>query len=309
VKEDNTQPTETRVNQGHSDSGLFKTPTLVRGELFAGRYLILAKLGSGGMGSVYKARDIVVDRIVAVKIINSNFVGNEHALLVLQEEARSFARLSHKHLVKLHDFGVNNENEPYLVTEYIYGVTLDNVLRTQKTLEPGMCARIFTGVASGLNHAHEFGIVHKDFKPSNCILALTEDFPVKLFDFGIAQRDITIAQRDMSSEASISGTSNYMSPEHLNGHIVDSRSDQYSFGCTVYECLTGEVPLAGKTWLVTKYLRENEEPDFTKIPERFVPIVRKLLAKDPDKRLYSLSQAAQLLEEIGKETWQTELRA
>ena len=308
MKEDNTQPTETKVNLGHNDSVLFKTPTPVRGELFAGRYLILAKLRSGGMGSVYKARDVVVDRIVAIKTINSNYVGNEQALLVLQEEARSFARLNHKHLVKLHDFGVNDENEPYLVTEYIYGVTIDNILSTQRTIEPGVCARMMTGVASGLNHAHEFGIVHKDFKPSNCIVALSDDFPVKLFDFGIAQRETTLAQKDMDEEANISGTSNYMSPEHLSGQIVDARSDQYSFGCTLFECLTGAVPLTGATWLVTRYLRENEEPDYSEIPESFLPVVRKLLARDPNKRLYSLGQAAQMLEEIGQEEWRTELR-
>src|SRR5215471_17525706 len=192
--------------------------------LLGGRYELDGVVGRGGMAEVYRARDLRLDRIVAVKI---------------RREAQSAASLNHPSIVAVYDTGEDMAGPspvPYIVMEYVDGRTLRDLLREDRRLLPERAMEITDGTLRALEYSHRNGIVHRDIKPGNVMLTRAGD--VKVMDFGIA-RAVSDAQATMTQTAQVIGTAQYLSPEQARGERVDARSDLYSTGCLLYELLTG----------------------------------------------------------------------
>src|SRR5216683_3222696 len=235
-----------------------------------GPYEILAPIGAGGMGEVYKARDTRLDRIVAIKVSQEKFSER------FEREARAVAALNHPHICQLYDVGPN-----YLVMEFIEGAPLTGPLPLEKAVE-------YAGqILDALDAAHKKGITHRDLKPANILVTKQG---IKLLDFGLAKQAAVLKESDatltqaLTSQGQILGTLQYMSPEQLQGKETDARSDLFSFGCVLYEMLTGKCAFEGRSAAsVIAAILEREPAPLTVAPtlER---IVRRSLAKDPDQR-------------------------
>ena len=227
-------------------------------------YRVVERLGAGGMGEVYRARDEKLDRDVAVKVLPPGLLADETARGRFRKEAKALSRLSHPHVATLHDFG-SADGVDYLVMELVPGPTLDVVLR-EGPLAAKEVVRLGTQLARGLAAAHEQGIVHRDLKPSN--LCLTGDGLLKILDFGLARVASAPSAgetQDTPTETAagkVVGSPPYMSPEQLVGREADARSDVYSAGACLYELATGRRPHGGKSGalLVDAILHETPEP-------------------------------------------------
>lgn len=204
-------------------------------KLVSDRYKLEQVLGEGGKGTVYKAKDLLLGTPVAIKILAPKFTRSKPEISTLKKEARIAMRLSHRHIVRLHNLQKVGERY-FLVMEYVEGRSFRQILKVNGSLPLDCVVQITQACAAALSYAHEQGVVHKDLKPDN--LLITEDGVLKIIDFGIAC--LTHAQRDSDF---IVGTPPYMSPEQIRGESLDARTDIYSFGIIVYELLTGKPPL------------------------------------------------------------------
>ena len=258
-------------------------------------YEILEILGRGGMGTVLRAVDVKLNRVVAIKVMAPQLAANAVARLRFQREAQAAAAVSHPHVVAIHAVDEFN-GLPYLVMEYISGSSLQQKLDDGGALQLAQILRIGTQIASGLAAAHAQGLVHRDIKPANILLENGVE-RVKISDFGLARSidDVRITQA-----GAVYGTPQYMSPEQAQGERVDLRSDLFSLGSVLYAMCTGRPPFRGEgTIAVLKRVCEDTprpirevHPD---IPESLVEIVNRLLAKNPDARFQSASEVAELL--------------
>jgi serine/threonine protein kinase len=209
-----------------------------------GRYRIIGELGRGAMGVVYHATDPAIGRSVAIKTIRIRDIHDTQQRAKLRErlfrEARSAGVLSHPNIVTIYDMD-EVDGLAYIAMAYVNGPTLEKILASQSPLSGANMLRILRQTASGLDYAHGRGIVHRDIKPAN--IMTDEDGAVKITDFGIAK--IT-AVSNMTETSTVVGTPNYMSPEQVQGHEIDGRSDQFSLAVIAYEILTGERPFQGE---------------------------------------------------------------
>src|SRR5437879_5979199 len=215
--------------------------------LLGDRYELDGVVGRGGMAEVYRARDIRLDRIVAVKTLREDLARDQTFQARFRREAQSAASLIHPSIVAVYDTGedmVGPTPVPYIVMEYVDGRTLRDLLRDDRRLLPDRALEITDGVLRALDYSHKNGIVHRDIKPGNVMLTRTGE--VKVMDFGIA-RAVTGASATMTQTAAVIGTAHYLSPEQARGEHVDARSDIYSAGCLLYELLTGAPPFTGDT--------------------------------------------------------------
>ena len=275
---------------------------LKAGEIFAERYRVVYKIGSGGFGSVYKAEDLILQRTVAIKLMHID-QASERDLIRFQSEGRLTAKLSHTSIVSILDFKIDSGNQPYLVLEYIQGTSLSDILRDSGNLDLETSVPVFMQIIEALSHAHSHGVIHRDLKPSNVLVERLDDDleRVKVVDFGIARSGDT----DLKLTASGSGIGSpfYMSPEQARG-VGDSPScDVYSLGCLMYETLTGDVPFKGETALETLILHSKEPvppmgSSLIEIPPEFEGIVRTCLEKDPSDRYQSMSEVRSAIEEF-----------
>jgi hypothetical protein len=275
-----------------------------------GPYEILAPLGAGGMGEVYRARDRRLDRDVAVKVLPAALAGDPDRLRRFENEARAAARLNHPSILQIHDVGTH-EGHPYLVTELLEGGTLrerlaGGALSARRAVEYGI------GVAQGLSAAHDEGIVHRDLKPEN--LFLTNDGRVKILDFGLAkltrpepEGDETVAHAPTVGEDTeagvVMGTVGYMSPEQVRGQRADARSDIFTFGAILFEMVSGQRAFRGETPADTmSAILKEDPPELTliakEIPPAFDRIVHRCLEKSPTRRFRSAQDLAFSLEAI-----------
>jgi eukaryotic-like serine/threonine-protein kinase len=273
-----------------------------------GPYEILAPIGAGGMGEVYRARDTRLGRDVAVKVLPEDVTGDARALARFESEARAVAALSHPNILALFDVGKEG-SVSFVVTELLEGETLRGPLSRgplplRKALDVGL------QVAEGLAAAHGKGIVHRDVKPENVFL--TRDGHAKLLDFGLARHDVT--RHDPSDTSSptlaavsekgvVLGTVAYMSPEQARGETVDFRSDQFSLGVVLYEMLTGTRPFGGASAAETlaAIIRDEPEPLTKLVPKLSAPpgwIVQRCLSKDPEERYSSTRDLAKELRNL-----------
>jgi len=255
-----------------------------------GPYEIMASIGSGGMGEVWKARDTRLDRIVAIKKVKE-----QHSQR-FKQEARSIAALNHPYICQLHDIGPN-----YLVLEYVEGKSLSSPLPEKEAM------RLAIQIATALEAAHKKGIIHRDLKPSN--IMVTDEGSVKLLDFGLAklyEQDASIsrlptADMPQTQAGAILGTVAYMSPEQAQGQPADTRSDIFSFGLVLYEMLSGRKAFSGDSTpeIIAALLKDTPLP-LQKSPQ-LEKIVRRCLERNPSERYQTMSEVKVALEKIGEE--------
>jgi serine/threonine-protein kinase len=254
----------------------------MRTEVLAGRYVLRAVLGTGGMATVWRATDEVLDREVAVKVLSPQFAADAGFMARFEREARHAARLSHPRLVTVFDCGVDR-GVAFIVMELVAGHTLRQVLDDQGRLPLGEAVGIAAAVCEGLEVAHTAGLVHRDIKPANIVVSRGD---VKVLDFGIARADGTAGgTRTMG----VLGTAAYLSPEQASGGAAGPQSDLYSLGCVLFEMITGAPPFTADSAVGLAYRHVHEDPGPPSARRPGVPaeldwIIGRLLAKDPSAR-------------------------
>jgi len=277
--------------------------TLVPGTRL-GPYEIVAPLGAGGMGEVYRARDTRLDRAVAVKILPAEMANNAQLKLRFEREARTISSLNHPNICTLHDVGDN-----YLVMELLEGESLaDRVARGPLPLAEVL--RIGAQIAAALDRAHRAGIVHRDLKPGNVMLTKSG---AKLLDFGLArsgvfdvEMDTATQQKPLTQEGTLVGTFQYMSPEQVEGQQVDHRADIWALGCVLYEMATGRAPfVAGSRASLIGAILRDEPPSVSSVqplfPRTLDRVIRTCLAKDPESRWQSARDIERELQFVSEE--------
>jgi beta-lactam-binding protein with PASTA domain/tRNA A-37 threonylcarbamoyl transferase component Bud32 len=265
---------------------------------FGGRYEVLERVGAGGMAEVYRARDDLLGREVAVKVLNERFASDRSFVERFRREAQSAANLNHPNIVSLYDYGSDNGTY-FIVMEYIDGRPLDEIIRREGNLLPERAAEIAADIAQALHKAHDGGLVHRDIKPSNVML--TSSGQTKVTDFGIARALVSDGEPTVTQTGMVIGTASYLSPEQAQGNPVDARSDVYSLGCVLYEMLTGAPPFQGQSPLAIAYKHVREDPvppsrGNSDVPAALDAIVMKALAKNPDNRFSSAMELKQDLD-------------
>src|SRR5262249_37487740 len=300
--------------------------------LIAGRYRILEKLGEGGMGAVYKAHDLQLDRHVAVKVLPAHRRDDADALARFQREARALAKLSHPNIVQAYDSGEENGHH-YLVMEYVEGTSLSAILKEQGAIPPTLAADLIYQAALGLQHAHEKGLVHRDLKPANLLLtpaqprtgrvvpadqgqgrpspALTTSYIpvnairkglVKILDLGLARfLHDQLGDAQVTQEGTGAGTPDYMAPEQFWDALhADPRSDIYGLGCTLYHLITGTVPFPGSSF--SEKAQAHAKKEAVPLEERcrdvragLALVVSKMMAKPPSERFQTAGAVAEAL--------------
>jgi serine/threonine protein kinase len=270
----------------------------ITGQILAKKYQLISVLGAGGMGTVYKAKDILVDRVVAIKVLRADS-HNYDLIRRFQREAKIAARIDHRNCLGLLDFGIDNDR-PYLVMPFVDGRTLSAFIKQEHSVAPLTAVELFIQICEGLDAAHRMGVVHRDIKPSNIVLLESPvGITVKILDFGIAKLREPDAQSGatMTTTGELLGSPRYMSPEQCEGHPADERSDIYSLGILMYETLTGEPPFRDENVfaIIEKHRKEDPAPLFlsgmdNKLAKQLEAIVFKCLAKDPADRYQAISQ-------------------
>jgi serine/threonine protein kinase len=272
------------------------------GRVIADRYLVLARLGEGGMGRVYLAEHLKINRQCAVKVMNPSLVNDHESATRFAREASNAAQILHPNVAAVFDFG-ESDRTVYLVMEYVDGEPLSRMLLQDGTLEPRRAVDIACQIADGLTAAHELGIVHRDLKPDNVIVAQSKggrDIP-KIVDFGIAKAASEAPQDALTRSGLVIGTPEYMSPEQLLGDPIDARTDVYSLGCILYQMLTGVTPFADESREQMIRRRLHEPPPRLReivpgLPRRLDATIAHMLAKSPGDRLGSAAEARTALD-------------
>jgi serine/threonine-protein kinase len=260
-----------------------------------GRYEVVAELGRGAMGVVYKAKDPQIDRIVAVKTVSMWGPDREEEAefrMRFLNEAQAAGRLHHAGIVAIFDVGENPENQdPYIVLEYVAGESLNRVLGREKKLPLPQALQLAEEIAEALDYAHTQGVVHRDIKPGNILV--TEDGHAKIADFGIAKLNLA----HFTLPGRVMGTPAYMAPEQLTGEGVDGRSDLFSLGVILYAMVTGHSPFQGNSATTVCFKVANREPVAASafdlnVPQELDEVISRAMAKDPEQRYQSGAEFA-----------------
>jgi serine/threonine-protein kinase len=273
------------------------------GTVLEGAYRITRLIGEGGMGAVYEAVQLRLNKRVAIKLMARDLAANREALARFHREAEITSHLGHPHLVNVIDFGQAESGEPYLVMEYLEGEDLDHRLRRVGRMQIEAAVHVVRQVASALNAAHDQGVVHRDLKPGNVFLLQIPGEPdfVKVLDFGISK--MKAARTQLTSASAIMGTPNYMSPEQATGMVeeVDHRTDQWSLACIAWEMLLGRGPFVADEVAALLYQIINLDPHplaprVPGLPPAVEPVLRKALSKRPTERFASMREFSRTFE-------------
>ncbi len=270
---------------------------MLNGMILGGRYELIEVIGEGGMSTVYKARDNILDRIVAVKILKDEFSKDRGFVERFKTEALSAARISHPNIVNIYDVGMQ-EDIHYIVMEYVEGHTLKQVIRQEAPLSVEKAVDIAIMICDGVHHAHEKGIIHRDIKPHNILI--TEQGMVKVADFGIAH---AVSTGTITYGNNIIGSVHYFSPEQARGEVINRTTDIYSIGCILYEMVTGKVPFDADSPITVALRHINEEPVSPRsknpeVPEGLEAIIYKAMAKAPAQRFQTAQEMRNALLKI-----------
>ncbi len=270
------------------------------GKKLDGRYELLELIGVGGMADIYRARDIEEDRIVAVKILKTEFAGSDEFLRRFRNESKAIALLSHPNIVKIYDVGFT-EKVQFIVMEYVDGITLTDYIEQQGLLKWRDAVHFVVQILRALQHAHDRGIVHRDVKSQNVMLL--SDGSIKVMDFGIAR--FNRENNKTMSEKTI-GSVHYISPEQARGDITDERSDIYSVGVALYEMLTGKKPFDGDTPVAIALMHMQSTPTKptdinSTIPEGLEQIILRAMQKEPNARYQTAGEMIKDLEEFKRD--------
>lgn len=267
------------------------SPNSLVGRVIEGKYRIEALLARGGIGSVYRARRLLIGDEVAVKTLQADWASDPEMLERFRREAQTAARLKHPNVVTIHDFGRTADGQLYLVMELVEGRNLRELMRGRKPLAADFAVKVLEQLSSALDEAHRHGIVHRDLKPENVVLAEgASNWHVKVLDFGIAHwRDLATGSATLTQTGAVLGTPRYMSPEQCLGQEIDGRSDVYTLGIMLFEMLTGVAPFNSPvpTELIAQHLHQEPpsllalNPDVSPAIEQ---VVRKALSKQREAR-------------------------
>ncbi|HEY9716167.1 MAG TPA: protein kinase [Trichormus sp.] len=278
---------------------------LVGKTLDGGRYHILSVLGRGGMSVVYKARQELVDRPVAIKTLTCQLLGDPVVLKRFQREIRALSKLSHPNIVSAFDCVVDSSGQPYFIMDFLDGESLAELLYDEGALAQSRVRRLFLQVCNAVSHAHNLQVLHRDLKPANIMLINvgTPDELAKVVDFGLAKLSEDAQKLTVTGE--VWGSPSYMSPEQVYGKTNDSRSDIYSIGCVMFEALTGRAPFQGATPIDTVMMQVNAKPpSFAEanpgldIHPSLEAIVMSCIQKNPDERFQTMNDVATALQEV-----------
>jgi eukaryotic-like serine/threonine-protein kinase len=274
----------------------------IGGEILDGQFKILKKIGTGGMGSVYKAAQPAMNRMVAVKILHAKLKTRKDLVARFRREARAMSHLTHPNTVKVMLYGELESGEMFIVMEYLEGRNLNQVVRREGPLATDRAVAVLVQVCGALQEAHEQGIVHRDLKPENIFLTNSgglKDFP-KLLDFGLAkvtERELRPGSVMLTQEGMVFGTPEFMSPEQAQGKTLDRRSDIYSLAVILYESLTGKLPFDARVPMeyiqlhVTKApMRLEDRLEDRQFPKGLADVIAKALEKDPDDRYATVAE-------------------
>lgn len=265
----------------------------------------LEVIGSGANGVIYKVRHPLLDKVVAVKMLHSHLVSDQ-AVMRFHREAKSASNLSHPNIIIIHDFGVSKHGQPFMIMDYVEGQTLADFIDKNGPMPVAIGIPIFTQLCDALQHAHDKGVLHRDIKPNNMMLTdLDREIPtLKILDFGLAKviHPDGKESKHLTRTGETVGSPLYMSPEQCQGIDLDRRSDIYSFGCVIYECLTGSPPHVGDTAVTTMFKHLNDAPPSLKegslgvdFGDQLEEIVATMLAKEPDDRFQQMRDVKQAL--------------
>jgi tRNA A-37 threonylcarbamoyl transferase component Bud32 len=269
-----------------SDDGSTLVPVPGLPAVVDGKYRIDAQAGRGGMGAVFKARDVRLDRDVAIKVVRADLLASPDARVRFRREAQIVARLQHPAVVAVFDYGTFADGSAYIVMEYVRGEDLRQRLRRTPALSPPEVVAIATGVAAGVQAAHDAGVFHRDLKPENVLLPENGGGP-KVLDFGVAKLAPSAADPGgtVTAGATIVGTPAYMAPEQLRGEALDGRADVFSLGVMVFEMLTGRMPYGVGSFVdIGVKHASGRIADADRLPDALRPAVLQTLAADPDER-------------------------
>jgi len=282
-------------------SGLVVVLPDMIGKKLGSHYTIVEELGKGGMGAIYKAHHGLMDRHVAIKLLLTGAGSDPTSMERFLVEARAASILSHPNIVKIFEFDVTPDGLPFLIMEYLEGDTLSNLLESKGRLPIERALRIFIELCGALEHAHKRNVVHRDLKPSNIMLIPDDDGSERsmLVDFGIAKLFAQPGrnERRLTQTGEVFGSPLYMSPEQCMGREVTPKSDIYSFGCVMYEALTGVPPIEGENFLALVYAHLNDKPlPFAQVcPDISLPLeleamIMRTLNKSADDRYGSMAE-------------------
>jgi serine/threonine protein kinase len=288
-----------------------KDPFIGR-EILGGQYQVLEKIGTGGMGSVYKASQPAMNRMVAIKILHPKLANRKDLTSRFRREARAMSQLSHPNTVKVFVYGeMEDDGSLYIVMEMLEGRNLNQTVRKEGPIPSDRAIPILIQVCGALQEAHDLGIVHRDLKPENIFLARQggiNDFP-KVLDFGLAkvtERQMQPGSIILTQEGMVFGTPEFMSPEQAQGRTLDARSDIYSLAVILYELLTGKLPFTAKTPMeyIQKHVTEPIIPLSERVADRQFPkgldeVMARALSKKPEQRFQSAAEFAEALRPFG----------
>jgi serine/threonine protein kinase len=273
---------------------------LAPGAIIMGRFQLLKLLGSGGMGAVYKVKQMVLDKEFAIKFLTAGKV-DEKASQRFSREAKAVSRLNHPNIVRVYDVGVTERGSPFMIMDLVEGTTLADVLKKVVQMPVKRAVRIFIQICDAMAHAHDQNVLHRDLKPGNIMLTVDDEGQesIRILDFGIAKlvQEPGTSNLTLTATGEVMGSPVYMSPEQGTGMGIDHRSDIYSLGCLMFEALAGTPPLHGSTLVSTMMMHQNTIPPRMSeasmgitFPEELEEIVKRCLAKNPADRFQSMTE-------------------